>query len=128
MEKRFESGSDKVYVGLDSYDSREAKRHLLEISAAIVKVQMINQKLIKISGEEIKKRKLLKGEINGMFSALNEISKIMPKVEIGRDAPDLSKIAMIESKTRHNMRGDRKKKSFVKELMDIRQKLSGLKN
>jgi quinol monooxygenase YgiN len=124
---------NKVYIKIESPDSAELKRNLLEISASTVKMQMIAGRFKEKTMHEIRERAVAKRHMRETAEAINEFIQKLPKVKemhpikkhlIGGLGEEHKReehpiLAPVERKSR-------KEEGFIRELEEIKRKISSL--
>lgn len=138
MEKSKNNNAESdVYVRIDSSDALESRKNLLEVSASIIKMQMLNNQIKKEGKAEVKQRNDAKGEIKSMNILLSHLMAELPKVKVQR--PVINEIELVQDPMRHynKTRAEAKLKVVAKtkpkkatlndELLEIKRKLEGLK-
>ena len=77
---------EDVYVSMDYFDSLESKKEFLEITASIINMQMIGEKIKKYTKEELSSRNALGKQVRSMISDVNKTIEGMPKVDASKFA------------------------------------------
>lgn len=139
MEKsKNNSAESDVYVKIDSLEAAEAKKNLLEVTASIINMQMLSEKIKRESKTGVRQSSEIKGSIKSMNLLLNHLTAELPKLNFQK-----STLKEIEEKipgetfsSQKSNAGGRsknlavtrsKKNSLNEELLEIKRKLADLK-
>ena len=131
MVKKQDSDSE-VYVKLDYSDSVNAKRNLLEMTGSAISLQMIADKIKKLSREEISERSEEKKQLKMMIVEINKLLESMPKIKIEKPKEQkvevhAKKIEKKEVKAKEQNPQKTERKTLNDELQEVRKKIEGLK-
>ena len=125
-----------VYVKIDSSDAVQSKKDLLEVTASIINMQMLNEKIKKSGKAEIKQRAEAKAEIKSMNVLLNHLMAELPRLKVQKS--EINEIESVQDSSmspQQSRTGSRiktiisakpKKATLNDELLEIKRKLAGL--
>lgn len=126
-----------AYVRIDSSDALESKKNLLEVSASIIRMQMLNEKIKKEGKSEVKQRNDAKSEIKSMNVLLGHLMAELPRLKVQKSTIDELEAAQdptrhsrspkIEAKQKIVIPARPKKTTLNDELLEIKRKLDALK-
>ena len=123
-----ETGDKDVYIKIEPFQAIELKRTLLEISASNVKMQMTADRFKEKSRDEIRERGLAKRHMREASEMIHNLVLKLPKVNeihhtIRKHSMDLVTSPGIKPLPIEPVRKD---SPLMKELEDIRRKISSL--
>lgn len=130
-----QNNESDVYVRLDPNDALEAKKESLEITASLIKLQIINNKIKNHGKREITDRNSAKRVVKGMSTIIGKIISEMPKIKTPKihkehhEKPQEMQVIQETPKKIKTKAGKNKikqKLTLNEELMAIKQKLEGL--
>ena len=119
-EKEIEVENKDVYIKIDSSDSMELKKALLEIKASNVSMQMIAERLREKMNNELRERAVAKKHMHETSEAVAGFIETLPKMSPIIKKEPVEK-AMHEKPLRHL-----REKALKTELEDIKRKISEL--
>ncbi len=128
--KQSQEKDEDIFVRLDPFDALEAKKELLEVTASLIKQQMLNSKVKEIGKRETRLRNNAKREIKSIGALLGRIITEMPKVKISnidiRRAESMEPEAIKLKPSKISKEDKVKHSSLNQELLDIKRKLANL--
>jgi len=128
-----------VYVRIDPSDAIQAKKDLLEVTASLINMQMINEKVKQNGKIEVRQRAEAKAEVKSMSVVLNHLINELPKINVQKLTTH--EIESREDSSMFDHRGSApkqeakakqapakpKKASLNDELLEIKRKLADLR-
>jgi len=119
-EKEIEVENKDVYIKIDSSDSMELRKTLLEIKASNVSMQMIAERLRSKMSNELRERSLAKRQMHETSEAIAGFIEMLPKMNPLIRKEPIEK-ALHEKPIMHL-----REKALKTELEDIKRKISEL--
>lgn len=128
-----------VYVRIDPSDAMQAKKDFLEVTASLINMQMINEKIKQNGKIEVKQRADAKAEIKSMSVVLNHLINELPKIKVQKSAMHEIESREDSSMFNHRVSAPKqevkqksaparpKKASLNDELLEIKRKLAELR-
>ncbi|MFC1685899.1 hypothetical protein ACFLZZ_02645 [Nanoarchaeota archaeon] len=120
---------DDLYVKMDPADAIEAKKDFLEVTASLIKLQMLGGKLKDMGKSEVKDTGKIKRELKSINILLGKVMEDMPKVKLPREhiehpKKELPQIEAYQPGTKTKKAQPNKKTTLNQELLAIKQKLA----
>lgn len=132
-----ETNDESVYIRLAHSDAVEAKKDFLEMTASVINMQLMAERLKKLGKEETSQRSCSKKQVKAMISEVNGIMEKMPKVKIERHREHKEKEELREEQPIQKVVPAKKekepeikkieRKTLNEELLDIKRKIESLK-
>jgi len=122
-----ETDESDVFIKLNSEDALQSKKDLLQMTASLINVEMVNEKIKDHGKKEVRYRSLAKRSLKSVNALLNKIITDMPKIEkipkMGIKEVELQTSA---PKIKATPKEKAKRNSLNQELLDIQKKLAQL--
>jgi len=143
MEKKKSAAEEGVYVRIGVDDAVESKKELLEITASIINMQMLNEKIKDYGKTEVRQMAGAKSDTRAMQLLVNRMTSDLPKVraehvehaahaevkaQVSQTEGKPVKEKMIKSKEKAlALKVPKTRKSALnQELLDIKRRLANL--
>jgi hypothetical protein len=137
---------EDVYVSMDYFDSIESKKEFLEVTASIINMQMIGEKIKSYTKKELADRSTLRRQVKSMISEISRAIEVMPKVDASKfeehhtvKKPKEEEVYLMPPKEEEKMEVKSPKQKALKstkpaerkslndELADIKKKIESIK-